>query len=129
MSTLAGLGRSGAWQVDIDNEEAAGHQYDWSVTFSHPSCHIQWGIADLATIQSIDHHLSCSGQPEVMHKIPGVFGADLFIGIIDAQLIIQSRGYSQSNTPSFQWLMEVSLPGCEVKDLVVAFRDALQEAA
>lgn len=129
MSSLAGLGKSGAWHVDIDNEEGSDHQYNWSITLSHPSCHIQWGISDLTTIESLAHHLSSNDPPEVLHKIPGLFGVDILFGIIEEQLIIQSREYNHSSSPSFNWLMEFSLPVSEVKDLVAAIREAMNDAA
>ena len=129
MPSLAGLGKAGSWQVDIDNEEDADHGYPWSVTLSHPSCYIQWGIGKLEVLSELMRHLADSTQHDILYNIPGSTGAELQIGIVQERLILRVCRDRHRDQQSFYWVLETSIQIDEVSNFSIAVTDALREAS
>jgi hypothetical protein len=127
MSSLASLGKAGLWQVDIDNEEDADHGYPWSVTLTHTSCYVQWGVSSLELLDELVCHLTNPKSVDQLFHLSHSNGAELLIGVVQERLLLRVDQSSQIMSKPCQWMMEVSLLAEEVNTLTIAIRDALRD--
>jgi hypothetical protein len=128
MPSLAGLGRSGLWQVDIDDEGEADHPHAWSITLSHPCCYVQWGLSGLVKLHELVSHLTNPKLVDQMFHFPASGEAELLIGVVQGRLLVRVARSGQIGRDKFDWMAETLLGLEEVEHLAVAIGDALREA-
>jgi hypothetical protein len=125
MSTLTGLGKSGSWQVDIDNE--FGQSYTFSVTFSHPSCYLRWSLTNLHVIRELVEDLVNPTESKGGYQFQNS-GAELLIAANEDRLKFRMNKQRNVEDSSFECLMEISFPSQELNHFTIALSDALEDS-
>jgi hypothetical protein len=127
MYGLLAIGRTGDWQVDLDeiNDKAADARSRWGLTISNPSFHIQLEIYTLGVLSELANFLDLSGGPGVELCIGSWAQAKVILVSAEGrkQIRLLSPAINETEWPA---LLELNLTTDQSRKFAEALHDLLK---